>query len=144
MGSEMCIRDRYTTMMASRCEYQIRADWDFNPGLFSLAFASRVNLSQSMAIKRALRRGAGEENSDASIGAAAQRIYQLLHEGEYADATGRRFPVRGDISKITRIIGLRNTEKALLQNFHFMSSRLPGTRQVRNSIRHIIFSSRIF
>ena len=25
-----------------------------------------------------------------------------------------------------------------------MSSRLPGTRQVRNSIRHIIFSSRIF
>ena len=52
--------------------------------------------------------------------------------------------MRGDISKITRIIGLRNTEKALLQNFHFMSSRLPGTRQVRNSIRHIIFSSRIF
>ena len=136
--------DTYTTMMASRCEYQIRADWDFNPGLFSLAFASRVNMSQSMAIKRALRRGAGEENSDASIGAAAQRIYQLLQEGEYADVTGRRFPVRGDISKITRIIGLSNTEKALLQNFHFMSSRLPGTRQVRNSIRHIIFSSRIF
>ena len=97
-----------------------------------------------MAIKRALRRGAGEENSGASIGEAASRIYNLLHEGEYADATGRRFPVRGDISKITRIIGLRNTEKALLQNFHFMSSRLPGTRQVRNSIRHIIFSSRIF
>ena len=65
-------------------------------------------------------------------------------EGEYVDATGWRLPVRGDISKITRIIGLRNTEKALLQNFHFMSSRLPGTRQVRNSIRHIIFSSRIF
>ena len=68
--------DMYTTMMASRCEYEIRADWDFNPGLWRLAFASRVNLSQSMAIKRALRRGAGEENSDASIGAAAQRIYQ--------------------------------------------------------------------
>ena len=31
-----------------------------------------------------------------------------------------------------------------MQNFHFMSSRLPGSRQVRNSIRHIIFSSRIF
>ena len=47
-----------------------------------------------------------------------------MHEVEYADATGRRFPDRGDISKITRIIGLRNTEKALLQHFHFMSSRL--------------------
>ena len=32
----------------------------------------------------------------------------------------------------------------MLQNYHFMSSRLAGTRQVRNSIRHIVFSSRIF
>ena len=54
----------YTTMMASRCEYQIRADWDFQPGLFSLAFASRVNLGQPMAINRALRRGAGGEETD--------------------------------------------------------------------------------
>ena len=82
-----------------------------------------------MAIKRALRRGGGEENSDASINATAQRIYQLLHEGEYADATGRRFPIRGNISEITRIIGLRTTEKALLQNFHFMPSRL-GIREL--------------
>ncbi|MDA8609319.1 hypothetical protein N9L19_00230 [bacterium] len=70
----------YTTMIASRCEYQIRADWDFNPGIFSLAFASRVNLGQPMPINRALRRGAGEEDSDASIGEVALRIYKLLHE----------------------------------------------------------------
>ena len=72
--------DMYTTMMAARCEYQIRADWDFNPGLFSLALAPRVNLSQSMAMKRALRRGAGEDETDASIGEAAIRIYRLLHQ----------------------------------------------------------------
>jgi len=130
--------------MASRVEYQIRADWDFQPGLFSLAFASRVNLGQPMAIKRALRRGAGEEETDESIGQAAIRIYNLLHTGEYEDALGRRVPVRGDILKITKIIGQKNTEKAFLANFHFMSSRIPGTRQVRNSIRHIIVSSRIF
>ena len=41
-------------------------------------------------------------------------------------------------------MGLTPTEKAILQNYHFMSSRLAGTRQVRNSIRHIIFSSRVF
>ena len=136
--------DLFTTMVASRCEYQIRTDWDLQPGLFSLAFASRVNMGQSMAIKRALRRGAGEEESDESIRLAALRIYDLLHTGEYEDATGRRVPIRGDISKITKIIGLKNIGKALLANFHFMSSRIPGTRQVRNSIRHIIFSSRIF
>ena len=71
-------------------------------------------------------------------------IRDRLQTGEYEDASGRRMPVRGDISKISKIIGLKNTEKALLANFHFMSSRIPGTRQVRNSIRHIIFSSRIF
>ena len=101
--------DLFTTMMASRCEYQIRTDWDLQPGLFSLAFASRVNMGQSMAIKRALRRGAGEEESDESIRLAALRIYDLLHRGEYEDATGRRVPMRGDISKITKIIGLKNT-----------------------------------
>ena len=100
-------------MMASRCEYQIRIDWDLQPGLFSLAFASRVNLGQSMAIRRALRRGAGEEDTDESIGKAAQGIYKLLHTGEYEDALGRRVPVRRDISKITKIIGLTSTQKAL-------------------------------
>ena len=97
-----------------------------------------------MDIKRALRRGAGEEETDQSIGEAAIRIYQLLHTGGYEDALGRRMPVRGDISKITKIIGMKHTEEALLANFQFMSSRIPGARQVRNSIRHMIFSSRIF
>ena len=53
-------------------------------------------------------------------------------------------PVRGDVSKINKIIVLKPAEGAILRNFHFMSNRLPGTRQVRNSIRHMIFSSRVF
>ena len=79
-------------MMAARCEFQIRADWDLNPGLFSLAFASKVNLSQSMSIKRALRRGMQETDQDTDIGAATARIYKLLWEGEYLDAAGRHTP----------------------------------------------------
>ncbi len=82
--------DTYTAMMAARCEYQIRADWDFNPGLFSLAFASKVNLGQSMSIQRALRRGAQGPEADAEIGAATVRIYKLLWEGEYINAAGQR------------------------------------------------------
>lgn len=77
----MVLLDMYTTMMAARCEYQNRADWDFSPGLFSLAFASTVNLSQTMAIKRALRRGGDEHDTDEYIGRAALRICKLLHEG---------------------------------------------------------------
>ena len=35
--------DTWTTMMASRCESQMRTDWEFNPGVLSLTFASKVN-----------------------------------------------------------------------------------------------------
>ena len=86
--------DMCTTMKPSRVEYQTRADWDFQPGLISQAFASRVNLGQPMAIKRALRRGAGEEETDEIIGLAAIRIYKLLHTGECEDALGRRVHLR--------------------------------------------------
>ena len=78
---------------------------------------TQVNLSQPMAIKRALRRGGGEEETDEDIGHAAMRIYSLLHEGHYEDAAGRRVPVRGDVSKISKIIGLKPTEKAILRIF---------------------------
>ena len=53
-----------------------------------------------MAISCALRRGAGEEETDASIGEATNRIYKLLHTDEYEDALGRRAPVRGVISNL--------------------------------------------
>ena len=86
--------DTYTAMMAARCEYQIRVDWDFNPGLFSLAFASKVNLCQSMSVQRTLRRGAHGPEADAEIGAATVRIYKLLWEGEYMNAAGQRTAVK--------------------------------------------------
>ena len=56
---------------------------------------------------------------------------------------GQRLPIRGDISKIEQIIGLTDTQKALIRNYHFMSSRIAGTRQIRSSIRHMVFASRI-
>ena len=97
-----------------------------------------------MSIQRALRQGAHSIEDDLKAGEAAARIYTLLWKGEYFDAAGRRHQIVGDITKIPYAIGLNETEKALLQNYHFMSSRIPGTRQVRHHIRHIIFSSRVF
>ena len=52
--------------------------------------------------------------------------------------------VRGQISKLPQIIELTKVEKALLANYHFLSARIPGTRQIRNTIRHMIFGRRIF
>ena len=135
--------DAFTSMMAARVEGQFRWDWDMNPGLNSLMFASKANTCMSMSLKRALRRGGPAGEDDAKVGAAAARIFHLLWHGEYLDSSGRRLPMRGDISKITQIIGLTQTEAALLKNYQFMSSKIPGTRQIRRSLNHIVFSSRV-
>jgi hypothetical protein len=80
--------DMYTAMLASRCEYQIRADWDLNPGLFSLSFASKVNLGLSLSLNRALRAGGESEQTDEDVGKAMVRLYDLVWHGEYKDASG--------------------------------------------------------
>ena len=82
--------------MASRCEAQMRFDWDFNPGLYSLAFASKVNLAVTLSINRAIRRGAAAGALPADTGKATTRLYELLWNGEYMQ-NGRRLPVKGDV-----------------------------------------------
>ena len=134
----------FDAMMACRCEAQIRQDWDLGPGLRSLSFATKVNQGISMSIRRALSREEANSSSAQGIGEACSRIYKLLWDGEYLDSKGCRKQMKGDISKISQIIGLTPSERALLQNYQFMSSRLAGTRQVRSSIRFLVLSSRIF
>ena len=80
--------DTYTAMMAARSEYQIRADWDLNPGLFSLSFASKVNLGLSLSLKHALQRSGACIEKDEDIGAATVRFYDLLWNGEYINSSG--------------------------------------------------------
>merc|ERR1712185_111415 len=31
----------------------------------------------------------------------------------------------------------------MIQNYHFMSTRVPGSRQIRRSMHHVVFSSRV-
>ena len=135
--------DAFTAMTARRVEAQFRWDWDLNPALQSLSFASKVNLGMSMSVKRALKGSHEGDVSGEDISAAAKKILSLLWFGEYTTHAGNRMPVRGDLSKILQIHGLTDTEKPLINNYHFMSSRLSGSRQIRRSMNHIMFSSRV-
>ena len=97
-----------------------------------------------MSIRKVLQKGGSDTNNAALIGAALEKIYKLLWSGEYLAPDGRRLPIKGAVSKLPLAIGLTNVERALFQNYNFMSSRLAGTRQLRRSINHCVFSSRIF
>ena len=68
----------FTAVMAARSAYEFKADWDFNPSLLSLSFATKVNQGMSMTFQRALRRGAHSIEGNLKAGAAAARIYTLL------------------------------------------------------------------
>ena len=139
----LLLLNEFTEMMAARVESQIRWDWDLLPGLWTLCFASKVNTSASLGFRRAMKRCGVDDLSDEKIGTASARIYKLLWDGEYMDNVGRRTKVRGDVSRMTQIIGLTPLEKAVLYNYQYMSATLAGTRQVRRRIGHIVFSSRI-
>ena len=133
----------YTKMMSQRCEAQVRWDWDLNPALQSLSFASKVNLGMGMSLKRALfNLDSPDCNTDLQIGQAAKRIFDFLADGFYEEG-GRRLAIRGDVSKLGRAIGMTSIDRALLRNYEFQASRMAGTRQLRKRINHMIFSSRV-
>ena len=61
--------------MGRRVEGQIRWDWDLNPGLFSLHFASEVNASQGIAFRKAVQKlEDGDRNpQDDAVGTAMRK-----------------------------------------------------------------------
>ena len=70
-------------MMACNCCSQIRWDWDIIPGAWSLHFASEVNTSMTVGLKRALRRGGADDVTNAKLEQSLHNIYRKLHDGEY-------------------------------------------------------------
>jgi len=68
----------YTSMMAQRVEAQIRWDWDLLPSIWSLCFATQVNLGISLAIRKALQRGSEADESHQHIGHAAAKICIIM------------------------------------------------------------------
>ena len=136
--------DAFTAMIPARVESQIRWDTELTPGVWSLRFASQVNLGMSLAIKRALQRGHQDDSHKEDIGKATARIYQLLAKGKYKQpGTDKLLPINGDISKLSCCVDISRTQQALLRNYMFMSGKVAGTRQIRREINHLTFSAQV-
>ena len=108
----------YAAMMVRRSEARVRWDRDLNPGLQSLSFAPKVNLSVGIALRKCVNklRESHDAPADTEVGAALKRLYELLNEGEYFDDAGKRVPIRRDISKLHKVIGLSPLQQAILRN----------------------------
>lgn len=94
-------------------------------------------------MKPATRHGGADEVTNAKLEQSLKGIYRTQYDGEYMDGMGRRIPANRLVSHISQIIGLTEEEKALVSNFHYITSRLAGTRQIRRHIGHIVKSGMI-
>ena len=91
-----------------------------------------------------MRRGNVDEVTDSMLQDNLKNLYHKLVEAEFMDSTGRRRSVKGDVTKMHKIIGLTKEQEALISNFNYMSSKLAGTRQMRRRIGHIVKSGMFF
>ena len=81
-----------------------------------------------------MKRGGGDEMEDTTTHNHIKIILRKFECGEVQYPDGTRVPVKGDVSKISRILVFSPEEKALISIFQFMSASLTGTRQMRRRI----------
>ena len=136
--------DMYTAMLARRVEGQLRMDQHLLPAVWSLCFATKVNTFSNIAMQKNMAPGRYEDGDETNIGKHTQAIYHMLHKGNYTDSDGKQKPIAGDLSKLLQATNITQQQKSLLQSYHFMSARLPGTRQLRRGINHRLFSAQVF
>ena len=132
--------------LSRRCEAQINRDWIFGFALWNLFFRSKINLAPRMHIYETQ---IYDEKHNTFRSLQSQDIedgaLQLLNalSGTYKDSRGNSKAVKGDITKLAYVPGLRPGARKLLQSVQKISTELPGTQEARKQMRHEIKAMRI-
>ena len=132
--------------LSRRCEAQVNRDWIFGFALWNLYFRSKINLAPRSQIydtdvydekRHIFRRLQSQDIEDGAL--------QLVNAlgGSYTDAKGNLRPIKGDISKLAYVPGLRPGARKLMQHLKQISTELPGTQEARKQMRHEIKAMRI-
>ncbi|CAE7430528.1 unnamed protein product, partial [Symbiodinium sp. KB8] len=133
----------YATGMQRRAETQFRRDWTFGFTLWNYLFRTMNNKQQNAFMycvpdengqRRALT---GKEIMD-----AVKEIQQKLVKGKYLDVSNQARPINGDLSKV-RFAGISPAAEKILDNTEARSRNIPGTHEVRNTMRHQTHANRI-
>ena len=77
------------------------------------------------------------------IAKGAKELLGNLRHGEYVDITGAKKSVNGDLTKLRHVPGLGITAKKLLGDLEAQSKYIPGTHEVRKTMRHQTHANRV-
>ena len=132
----------WTRVMARRVEGQLNRDWCFGYTSWNLLFRSTINLSRTLFSYEG-RSGEPESSMTATeLEEGAVQLCQAL-SGQYVDTSGKRKPVKGDMTKLRFVPGLTRAARRLLQNIEHTSRMVPGTQETRRQMRHDTHALRV-
>ena len=135
----------WAAAMQRRVEAQFRRDWNFGFTVWNYLFRTNVNLQQNAHIYKIkdaetgqLRNAAAKEVTDGVI-----QLHRHLHLGTYRDVNGEDKPINGDTTKLWYVPNLSDTAKTFLKNFEARTRNIPGTHEIRKTMRHQTHANRI-
>ena len=132
--------------LARRVEAQVSRDWVFGFTSWNLLFRSSLNLSRTT---DAYSRTYYDEDENAwvqptghHVETAAKQLLDALR-GSYIDINGHPRAVKGDVTKLQYVRGLKPMARKLLKNMRHTAHGLPGTQEARKRMRFEIQAMRI-
>ena len=132
--------------MARRAESQFQRDWTFGFTLWNYLFRTMVNLQQNTYIysaPTAEKKEKTQEEVNQEIANGAKELLSHIRRGEYLDIAGAKKSVNGDLTKLRHVPGLSLNAKKLLGDLEARSKYIPGTHEVRRTMRHQTHANRV-
>ena len=130
---------QWAAAMARRIETQFRRDWTFGFTLWNYLFRTLVNLQQNAfmyAVPDPNTPGRNRMLTNSEIAAGSLEVMGKLNNGLYTDITGALKPVNGDFTKLRHVAGLSPAAQRVLCNTEARTRNIPGTHEVRKTMRH--------
>ena len=135
----------WAAAMLRRAEAQFRRDWTFGFTVWNYLFRTMINL-QGNAFMHTVpdeETGGRRALTNEEIHKGVCEIQRLMCTGKYRDVSGELKAVKGDLSKVRYVHGLSNAAKRVLDNCEARTRNVPGTHEVRKTMRHQTHANRV-
>ena len=135
----------WAAAMQRQVASQFRRDWNFAPAVWNYLFRTLVNLQPNAYMYATVDAETGSRRllTNEELEKGAREAYQLLHKGVYLDVSGAPKPVNGDMTKLKFVPGLSDAARKLLMNCEARTKKIPGTHEVRSTMRRHTHAYRV-
>ena len=135
----------WAAAMQRRVEAQFRRDWVFGFTLWNYIFRTMVNTQQNAYMYALPNEETGGRTlmKSEDIAKGVMEIQDKLHHGTFTDINGVDKGVNGDFTKLRHVPNLSDGARKVLSNVEARTRNIPGTHEVRKTMRHQTHANRV-